>query len=145
MLKYPVILICGYYCSPIYSDQVIMESSLYESQPPSQCTICSYRQPINRPSRAVHHHHFSTQFYRSLVGPAWLDPSQYICPTCKVTHPNTPKDSRLKILVSSSILHQYWLPRGGNLYEGDQIHVDQVTIPGARVDNLHLAWRYNYG
>ena len=61
-----------------------------------------------------------------------------------VSHPKTPDDARLKVLVSSSMLHQYWLPKNGTLYEGDTSHVDQITIPGARIEDLRLAFRYDY-
>ena len=111
----------------------------------NQCAICSYMQPAHKSSRPVYHNHFSTQYLRKLVGPGGSDPASYACPSCMVTHSNYDKDARVKILVTDSTLHQYWLPKyNGILYEGDSIHVDQISIPGAKGEELRQAWIYEY-
>ena len=38
-------------------------------------------------------------------------------------------------------MHDFWHSGG---YEGDQIHIDWVTIPGAKIQDLQHAWRRDY-
>ena len=102
-------------------------------------------QPAHKLSRPVYHNHFSTQYLRKLVGPGGRYPASYACPSCMVPHSDHEKDARVKILVTDSTLHQYWLPKAyGVLYEGDSIHVDQISILEAKVEELWQAWIYEY-
>ena len=94
---------------------------------------------------AVHHRHFSAKELRRLAGVKNRE-EEYLCPTCgqdgvpgKMHFPY-PTD-RLKVCVSSSTLHEYW--RHGN-YAGDTVHIDYCTIPGAKIQDLALAWRADY-
>ena len=110
-----------------------------------KCRLCSHRQTSSRESGSVYHTHFSTKFLRQLVGPNWQDPVQYSCPTCKVSHASQGPTERIKILVSNSIMHQYWLPKtDGVQYEGDSLHIDQITIPGGLVEELRLAFMVDF-
>ena len=48
--------------------------------------------------------------------------------------------TRLKIVLSSSTLHNFWLEG----YEGDIDHVDWSTSPGATIQTLLHMWRSDY-
>ena len=107
-----------------------------------KCAICSGRQfPV--------HHVFSSKYLLKLVGKGGQDPVEYQCPSCKVSHPSQGPEERVKILFSNSMLHQYWLPNRGEsngvLYEGDEVHVDHVTIPWGLIKELCLAFVQEYG
>lgn len=113
--------------------------------PPGRCEICSYRQPNREDRQAIYHHHFSTKQLRELTGVEESD-GNYFCPTCgeggapgKVHASNN--SERIKILVSSSTLHEYWEAGG---FQGHDIHVDHITIPGATIQMLEYAWRCDY-
>ena len=107
---------------------------------PEECQICSFKQSDN--PRPVYHTHFSTKFLRSLVG---YD-AEFNCPSCKAIHPGPNESARLRILVTNGILHQYYVPvdRAGNLYPGDSLHIDQVSIPGGTLKELETAFWAEY-
>lgn len=50
------------------------------------------------------------------------------------------------MVVSDSTLHQFFAPPGYTRtnYEGDTVHVDYVTIAGAFIPDLYLAFRLDY-
>ena len=49
-------------------------------------------------------------------------------------------ERRLRIVMSSSTLHNFW----SEGYEGDVIHVDWNTAPGANIQTLHNMWYAEY-
>ena len=113
--------------------------------PPKECNLCSFLQPPPEVPRAVYHRHWSSKEIRRVCGSEKSGQS-YLCPTCgesgalgKMHKPN--ETERLKILVSSSTMHEYFY---GGKYTGDKIHIDYVTIPGATIQILEKAWRRDY-
>ena len=68
----------------------------------------------------------------------------YLCPTCQRLHESKPAEG-LNICVSGSQLHEFHYPRDSSVTVApDIIHIDWLTIPGARVDELCDAWRLDY-
>ena len=117
--------------------------SLHPSYP-SQCQICSYTQPSPAEQVPISHKHFSTLRLREYIGVESTGKG-YLCPSCKSRHrPYT--DARIKVVVSDSTLHQFFAPPGYTRtnYEGDTVHVDYVTIAGAFIPDLYLAFRLDY-
>ena len=54
--------------------------------------------------------------------------------------PHSFKTGRLySVLLSSSTLHQWQGARTINRYKGDEIHVEQLTIPGATIEDVRHA------
>lgn len=71
----------------------------------------------------------------------------YPCFTCSGT-PHSCKvlvGVRNAVLVSSSTMNNCQGRRSFHGYQGDPIHLDYITIPGATVKELHHAFRAEYG
>ena len=66
---------------------------------------------------------------------------EIFCPTCKRPHQTRP-GNRVKICISSSPLHDFW--NSDESYEGDSVHVEYITIPNARINELTVAWEIQY-
>ena len=51
------------------------------------------------------------------------------------------------MLITNGTLHHYWLPYDPerSLYDGDSVHVDQISIPGATINDLFTAFWVDYG
>lgn len=113
--------------------------------PIPRCHICSYNQPIDEEQRPIYHHHLSMKSIKKI---AMNSNMEYFCPSCMQIHGDYQPTDRVKILLTSSLLHQYWAPpRSQSLpeqYPGDPIHIDHVSIPGATVDTLQQAFRNDY-
>ena len=112
---------------------------------PPQCSICSYQQARPETPMPVYHRHSSSRQIRKMMG-VEHDRSNpaYFCPTCKTSHPAKPS-SDLNICVSSSTLHDFHFPREeGVSCPPDSSHVDWLTIPGAKIEDLRYAWRLDY-
>ena len=105
--------------------------------PPKRCELCSYHQPPPEVKSAVYHFHFSAKQVRRLAGVEDKG-GVYLCPTCGdkgtpgVMHAAN-NSERLKICLSSSTLHEFWMEAG---YGGDQLHIDWVTSPSATIQSL---------
>ena len=72
--------------------------------------------------------------------------SRNLCPSCKSRHLPYP-DPRIKLIVTDSTLHQFYAPPGYNAtqqYDGDIMHCDYISIPGATIDTLTHAFRLDY-
>ena len=120
--------------------------------PPGKCHLCSYRQ-VETPPAAVYHYHFSPREIRRLAG-VTDDEKIFFCPTCAGSNENyvgksTPGKlhnmqdvKRLKICVSPSTMHEFWMD---DQYEGDKLHIDWCTSPGADLSTLEHMWRVDYG
>ena len=99
-------------------------------------------------ARAIHHKHFSTKFSQSVS----IDSAgNSFCSTCKAIHNKYPTD-RVKLCLSDSTLHMFFTftpppARPGQQQlqnKGDAVHVDYVTIPGSKVEDLQQAFRIEY-
>ena len=59
-------------------------------------------------------------------------------------------NDRIKVCLTSSILHQYWAPPQTHSqalqYGGDKLHIDHIGIPGATIgiDTLTQAFKIDY-
>ena len=112
---------------------------------PRRCFICSYTQPYPQPQIPIDHRHFSSLRLRELTGVEETN-ARYLCPSCKTRHLPYP-DPRIKVIVTDSTLHQFYAPPGYNAtqqYDGDIMHVDYISIPGASIDTLTHAFRLDY-
>ena len=112
---------------------------------PRRCYICSYTQPYPDAQIPIYHRHFSSLRLRELIGVEDMT-KPYQCPSCKSHHQPYPND-RIKIVVSDSTLHQFFAPPGYTAtlqYQGDVMHCDYISIPGATIDTLSQAFRLDY-
>ena len=93
----------------------------------------------------MYHDHFSSIQLRTILGIEDSLSGRYLCPSCKAPHSPYPNE-RSKILISDSTLHNFFAPPGNNNteYEGDLLHVDYVTIPGATLETLFQAFKLDY-
>ena len=114
------------------------------SRPP-RCMLCSYKQFPPETPVAVYHRHRSARSVRSLQGAEHANYNcTYMCPTCNITH-LTDMPYGLDVCVSTSSLHDYYQPREpGVVCPPDSSHVDWLTVPGAKIEDLLLAWRIDY-
>ena len=118
---------------------------LESSKNSGECTICSYRQTPSRYRAPVFHRHYSSLYLRKMIGVEHTD-RIHLCPSCKKEHQPYP-NNRIPVVISGSTLHQYFAPTGyvnSLQYEGDSIHIDYLTIPGARISSLMNAYRLEY-
>ena len=105
------------------------------------CQICS------KPGREVSHRHFSSKFGRIICGVEnKTSTCLYHCPSCMKSHA-TITTNRIKLVISDSTLHVFWAPPGEEIavYSGDKDHKDYITIPGAKIAQLHDAFVAEYG
>ena len=113
------------------------------------CSLCSELKldcENLRPSVIKYHQHISSLQYRINTP---LDRfGQYCCPQCELNPHYFKCGVRYPILVTSSTLSQWqgrnWRARAANAYKGDQIHVDQISLPGGRIRDLRSALRAEY-
>ena len=114
-----------------------------------KCSICSQKEVMGvmeYTTRKVRHHHFSSRFLRECVEVEHTG-APYFCPTCMIKHASESAGSkkRLKICISDSTLHKFWLPQQGSaLYAGDALHIDWLTIPEGKISDLITAWEIEY-
>ena len=111
---------------------------------PSECQICSYRQPEPDPKLPIYHKHNSARQQRILQNVEYEEENKsYLCPTCQALHASRP-DCGLNICVSDS-LHNFNLPSDENVVcPPDTTHVDWLTIPTASIADLEYAWSLDY-
>ena len=121
-----------------------MPNTMSRPSPP-QCDICSFMQLPPSTRIPVYHQHSSSRMFRVLQNVEFENQNkEYLCPTCCETHLARP-DYGLNICVSSSELHTFHQPRDSSVVcPPDSSHVDWVTIPGAKISDLLLAWRADY-
>ena len=113
---------------------------------PPRCDICTGRQPYPKRSEEVYHKHFSSREMRIFQG-VECDPRNkiYMCPTCMNHHPAWP-ECGLNVCLATSQLHDFHSPREDAVTcPPDDLHIDWVTIPGAKVSTLETAWQVDYG
>ena len=103
------------------------------------CIICS------RNNAPVNHYHFSSKWMREFLGVEAAN-QHHLCPSCKSRHGPYPY-TRAKLVVSDETLHMFFAPPGrteGSQYQGDLMHVDYLSIPGANLETLTAAFKYEY-
>lgn len=108
------------------------------------CSICSESTSMIRPEPVcIQHLHSSSKDYR-IKAPAdiW---GNYTCITCKLTPHSHKIGARYPVVLSSSLLHDWQGDRNENGYEGDTMHVDYVSIVGAKIPDLIHAFKSEYG
>ena len=103
------------------------------------CDICSESTSVIHPNGQVFFHsHTSSKTYRmNAPTDKW---GSYPCFTCERTPHSHKIGMRYPIIVSSSILNHWQGRRSANLYPGDDMHIDYITIPGATIKDLHHAF-----
>ena len=102
------------------------------------CETCSeFCSSSRKFMRVITHKHFSSIKYR-LQAP--IDENgNYPCTQCRDTPHSFKTGRRYSVLLSSSTLHQWQGARTINRYKGDEIHVEQLTIPGATIEDVRHA------
>ena len=71
---------------------------------------------------------------------------QYECKNCQDKFHYAAQATRYPLLVTSSFLCGWREPFQRDdcpeeeRYEGDLIHMDELTIPGAKIEHLHMAF-----
>ena len=112
-----------------------------DQQTNPNCIICSTEDD------QVNHYHFSSKWMREFLGVEAAN-QHHLCPSCKSRHGPYPY-SRAKLVVSDDTLHMFFAPpppghTEGTQYEGDLMHVDYLSIPGANLNTLTNAFKYEY-
>jgi hypothetical protein len=100
------------------------------------CETCSeFTSKLTRDfMKVTTHTHFSSFKYRTK---APVDTNgDYICITCESTPHSCKVGMRYAVLLSSSTLHQWQGRRESNRYRGNELHMEELTIPGASIDEL---------
>ena len=125
-----------------------LPSVRYRHGDPGKCDICSTRGGPGLRQHSVYHRHASAKEVQR-VAACKTDVDSFFCPTCRFMvgsrhvpgkFHNMVDQTRLKIVLSSSTLHNFWLEG----YEGDIDHVDWSTSPGATIQTLLHMWRSDY-
>ena len=110
------------------------------------CEICSEFIPGGdesiKPPIFLHNHNSSKQYRINAPTDTW---GNYPCFTCSGTPHSCKVGVRYAVLVSSSTMNNWQGLRSFNGYQGDPIHIDYITIPGATVKDLHHAFLAEYG
>ena len=111
----------------------------------SSCEICSFSQKAPEVKKPVFHEHFSSKALRELLDVEFALSGSYFCPSCKRRHAPYPTE-RTKIVLSDSTLHNFFAPPSDTRtrYEGDTLHVDYLTIPGAPLETLFHAFKLEF-
>ena len=108
------------------------------------CSICSESTSTAFPfQKCFYHKHVSSKEFRLR---AKLDHyGQYPCFTCAVSPHLCKSGVRYPIILTASALNEWHRFQETNLYAGDEIHVDSIAIPGAKLDTLLHALTIEYG
>ena len=113
------------------------------------CKICSeirIESEVDRPMMIRYHQHASSILYRTDL--QINENGQYSCQQCIAGIHYYKGGNRYPILVTSSTLADWqgrdWRARAANNYPGDPIHIDQLAINGARINDLRNALRAEY-
>ena len=103
------------------------------------CSLCSFRQLFPEEKVAIYHSHYSSQQKRAELGIV-DDTDPFICDSCKRRHTlrELKNETRRKIIVSDSTLHEFFLHEG---YWGDTVHVDYISIGAGFTNHLNTAFR----
>ena len=111
-----------------------------------KCKICSFKEVMGGVTGKIRHIHLSSR--QRAITATDNNIVKMSCPTCKKEHSSSTNYSdseRLKICVTSSTLAEYWQPRDPSVeFNGDELHIDWLCIPGASVNALSTAWEIEY-
>ena len=107
------------------------------------CDICSEIYLINEDNRhrfIKFHNHFSTKINR--LEASYDHYGQYVCTECASSVHHFVSGIRYPILASSSILNGWTGRRSPDIleqYRGLPFHIEMVTIPGAKIEDIKQA------
>ena len=109
------------------------------------CEMCSEVDLADESNRRwhikYHTHHSSLQYRTSME----LDEKgEYFCTTCAITPHGYKTGDRSPVLLSSSTLACWRGRQDRHLYPGDKLHVDELSIPGAKIADLRQALYAEY-
>ena len=106
-----------------------------------RCRICSKKQILGYKTKRIYHKHYSSK--RVALKAARVGHKSYNCPSCRRVHAQDTGTRRLKICITSSVLSEHWL---SSVEEnaGDEVHINWICIPGARINQLTTAWEIEY-
>ena len=105
------------------------------------CGTCSEFVTSSRDEMTVViHKHYSSMSYCIQSDHGQSVWAEFFCPTCKVGFHGYKSGTRYPVLVTSSILANWQGVRSMNGYPGDDIHVDQLSVPGATIKDLQHAF-----
>ena len=111
------------------------------------CRTCT-ESKANDDRGTVAHLHYSTLQDRCASMPDFY--GQFHCKNCQDKRHYVVQANRYPLLVTSSFLRGWREPYLGESckederYEGDKIHIDELSIPGAKIEHLHLAFKAEY-
>lgn len=109
------------------------------------CSICSeFVSRKRKEMKLVTHVHHSSLNYRINSDHKQSRWAEFFCYSCQVGFHSYKSGERYPVLVTSSMLLQWQGIRSKNLYPGDRIHVDQVGVSGARIEELEHAFMAEY-
>ena len=108
------------------------------------CRICSNKNILGYKTKEIRHEHFSSKYFMECEMSKSEKSGSIFCPTCKKPHSDFDQQ-RVKICISSSSLHEFWAQgESGESYEGDCVHIEYITIPNARINELTVAFEIQY-
>ena len=117
----------------------------YHCSETNYCSICSEYVSSRRPEMSVVSHiHYSSMSFRRESNHQQSTWAEFFCPTCKIGFHSYKTGVRYPVLITSSTLANWQGLRSRNGYPGDEIHVDQISVPGARIENLEIAFLAEY-
>ena len=103
------------------------------------CPTCSEYEVNPVP---IWHRHESSKLNRLRAEPDKY--GRYECVQCEVKNHYFLPGGRTSVLVTSSTLNDYWGRKSGVPYVGDDLHLDVISVPGARLRDLNRAYRAEY-
>ena len=111
-----------------------------QRKPRPYCSTCSEIELVEESTRKTiikYHSHTSSLQYRTSMR---LDRNgEYFCTTCEISPHAYKTGDRCPILLTSSTLASWQGREGRHLYPGDRLHVDQLCLPGAKIDDARQA------
>lgn len=88
---------------------------------------------------ATYHKHYSSIMERTTSSD-----EAFNCAPCKMYH-STEVMGRVKVCVTASYLHEFWLPRDPRVrVDGNPFHVDYLSVPGAGILDLADLFKTEY-
>ena len=90
----------------------------------------------------IWHRHFSSKMSR-LAAP--MDNlARYNCNQCSSSPHYAITGSRTRVILTSSTLHDHWGKKSGLDHPGDSLHLDVVSVPGAKIKDLTRAYKAEF-
>jgi hypothetical protein len=109
------------------------------------CRICSEVEHRDLHPMPTYHKHYSD--LQSRLNVELNHNGEYHCGNCRQHRHNYRAGTRFPVLLTSSILAKWrdGKDANGEEYEGDRLHFDSISIPGARFEDLRRAIVAEYG